>query len=147
MIKRTGPDPLLRSLCRAACVTLANASLVFCAGIGQAAGQASEPTPLESAQVVPETAAPSLYPPIPTRPSSASNTQAPVSLSAPTTISPGRTPGTFTVTNPGAATYTIPIWVPPGVGATQLSLALNYSSRAPDGVLGVGWTLSGFAGS
>ena len=97
MIKRTGPDPLLRSLCRAACVTLANASLVFCAGIGQAAGQASEPTPLESAQVVPETAAPSLYPPIPTRPSSASNTQAPVSLSAPTTISPGRTPGTLQI--------------------------------------------------
>src|SRR5438128_5328632 len=145
MIKNTRTEPTWSSLCRVACVALANASLVFCAGIGQAAGQGSEPTPLETAQVVPATAAPSLYPPIPTRPSPALSTQTPVSASAPSTISPGRTPGTFTVTNSGAATYTIPIWAPPGVGATQLSLALNYSSRAPDGVLGVGWTLSGLS--
>src|SRR5207245_9364168 len=105
MINTPEPSRRVSSLCRAARVAFVNASLVFSAGIGQAAGQASGPTPLESAQVVPATAAPSLYPPVPTRPSPGSNAQTPVSASAPSTISPGRTPGPFTVTNPGAATY------------------------------------------
>lgn len=57
----------------------------------------------------------------------------------------GRTPGTFAVSPSGAADYSIPIWAPPGVGAVQLSLALNYDSRSPDWNLGVGWSIAGMS--
>lgn len=33
-------------------------------------------------------------------------------MSAPLSVAAGRTPGTFTVTQSGAATYTIPLWTP-----------------------------------
>lgn len=57
----------------------------------------------------------------------------------------GRTPTTFAVSSSGAATYEIPIWTPPGVGEVQLELALKYGSRSPNGVLGVGWSISGLS--
>ena len=57
----------------------------------------------------------------------------------------GRTPGTFGVSQSGAATYHIPLWTPPGVGAVELDLALDYSSRSGNGTLGVGWSLSGLS--
>jgi RHS repeat-associated protein len=57
----------------------------------------------------------------------------------------GRTPATFAVSSSGAATYQIPLWSPPGVGDVQLDLALVYNSRTPNGVLGVGWSLSGLS--
>jgi RHS repeat-associated protein len=43
----------------------------------------------------------------------------------------------------GAAQISIPLWVPPGRLGVQPSLALKYSSRAGNGPLGVGWSLSG----
>ena len=57
----------------------------------------------------------------------------------------GRTPGSFNVTSNGAATYTVPLWVPPGPNGMQPSLALVYSSGASTGYLGVGWALSGLS--
>lgn len=57
----------------------------------------------------------------------------------------GSTPTSFAVSESGAATYNIPIWAPPGIGALQLKLALNYNSRSPNGVMGVGWTISGLS--
>src|SRR5437660_645438 len=57
----------------------------------------------------------------------------------------GRTPGAFAVTDTGAATYSIPIRVPPGAAGMQPSLAITYDSRSQNGPLGVGWTLSGFS--
>ncbi|MRX27296.1 RHS repeat-associated core domain-containing protein [Kangiella sp. HZ709] len=43
----------------------------------------------------------------------------------------------------GAATYNIPIVIPPGRAGMQPSVSLGYSSRSSNGVAGVGWSLSG----
>ncbi|UXI68537.1 FG-GAP-like repeat-containing protein [Tahibacter amnicola] len=43
----------------------------------------------------------------------------------------------------GAATYTIPITVPPGRKGMQPSVSLSYSSRAGNGIAGIGWSVSG----
>jgi RHS repeat-associated protein len=60
-------------------------------------------------------------------------------------IAAGRTPGSFGVSQSGAATYRIPLWMPPGVGAVELEMALLYNSRAGNGLLGQGWSLSGLS--
>jgi hypothetical protein len=52
-------------------------------------------------------------------------------------------PGKFQVNPAGAATYTIPIAVPPGVAGMTPSLTLEYNSQAPNGILGMGWSLGG----
>lgn len=56
------------------------------------------------------------------------------------------TPGEFKVTETGSAAYTIPIQVVPGAGSMQPKLAISYDSRGGNGLLGVGWSLSGFSG-
>src|SRR5690349_13670785 len=59
-------------------------------------------------------------------------------------LSQGMTlPGRFAVSPMGAATYTIPIGVSPGVAGLAPSLQLTYSSHASNGILGWGWSLSG----
>jgi Salmonella virulence plasmid 65kDa B protein len=49
----------------------------------------------------------------------------------------------FSVTETGAATVSIPIQVPRGIGGMEPQLSLNYSSGAGNGLLGIGWTLAG----
>ncbi|MES2206724.1 MAG: FG-GAP-like repeat-containing protein [Pseudomonadota bacterium] len=54
-------------------------------------------------------------------------------------------PGNFNVSPVGAATYTIPIQTPPGIANIEPKLALSYNSRSGNGLLGVGWSLSGLS--
>src|SRR5688572_25720818 len=54
----------------------------------------------------------------------------------------GKTAGSFAVNPSGAATYTIPIWTPPGPGGLSPTISLNYGSQAENGLAGVGWNLS-----
>jgi RHS repeat-associated protein len=62
-------------------------------------------------------------------------------ISTPSAAEYGRTMGAFNVSG-GAATYTIPIWTPPGPNGMTPSIALTYSSASGNGVGGVGWHLS-----
>jgi uncharacterized repeat protein (TIGR01451 family) len=52
-------------------------------------------------------------------------------------------PGKFQVNPAGAATYTIPIAVPPGIAGMTPSLTLEYNSQATNGIVGMGWSLGG----
>lgn len=56
----------------------------------------------------------------------------------------GRLAGSASVSG-GAASYEIPIAVPPGRRGMQPGLSLSYSSRAGNGVAGMGWSLSGLS--
>ena len=55
----------------------------------------------------------------------------------------GTTAGQFEVDDSGAATYTIPITVPPGISGMRPEISLNYSSNAGYGLVGMGFGLSG----
>ncbi len=57
---------------------------------------------------------------------------------------PGVTPGSFSVSDSGAGTYSIPISVPAGVAGMSPELAVGYSSQGGNGLMGVGFGLSGF---
>ncbi|MTV40550.1 FG-GAP-like repeat-containing protein [Duganella radicis] len=56
-----------------------------------------------------------------------------------------QTPAQFSVGANGAATFTIPIQVAPGVAGVQPDLSLTYSSSAGTGLMGVGWSINGFS--
>ena len=51
--------------------------------------------------------------------------------------------GKFSVNRSGAASYAIPIELPPGINGLQPNLSFRYSSQAGNGDMGVGWNFSG----
>jgi RHS repeat-associated protein len=57
----------------------------------------------------------------------------------------GRTEGSFAITPAGTASYTIPIWAPPGPRGVQPQMALVYDSGGGGGSVGVGWSLAGLS--
>ncbi|WP_444896249.1 Ig-like domain-containing protein [Microbulbifer sp. SSSA005] len=62
-----------------------------------------------------------------------------------TSESIGALSGNFRVNETGAATYSIPLSVPVGTAGVAPELALSYSSRSGNGLLGQGWSLSGLS--
>jgi hypothetical protein len=64
----------------------------------------------------------------------------------PAPIPIGTLGGEFRVDESGAATYTVPIALPQGIAGVTPQLALSYSSAAGNGVMGVGWNVSGLSG-
>ena len=57
----------------------------------------------------------------------------------------GRTPGMLSVSMTGAATYRIPIALPPGINGVIPKLALSYNSQSGDGLAGYGWSVEGLS--
>jgi RHS repeat-associated protein len=58
----------------------------------------------------------------------------------------GATAGQFRVDESGAATYSIPIYTPPGTAGVVPQLGFSYSSQGGTGPLGKGWGISGASG-
>lgn len=54
----------------------------------------------------------------------------------------GKMPGEFSVSQMGAATYNIPIELPPGPDGLTPSISVAYSSMSGQGILGRGWSLA-----
>ena len=55
----------------------------------------------------------------------------------------GSTSGTFDVSPTGAGTYNIPLISAPGTMGMIPNLSVNYNSQAGNGLMGIGWMLSG----
>lgn len=71
----------------------------------------------------------------------------PVLIDAPYLANPdaGTLPGELSVSNSGAAAYSIPLVVPPGTAGLQPGLSLSYSGQGPNGRIGLGWSLGGMS--
>ncbi len=57
----------------------------------------------------------------------------------------GTTPAEFSVAPSGAATYNVPITVPPGVRDITPDIGLSFNSQVSNGLAGWGWNISGLS--
>jgi len=64
-------------------------------------------------------------------------------LTTPATIVAGRTTASLDVSPSGAAIYTIPIAIPPGINGVVPQITLTYNSQAGNSLAGYGWNISG----
>lgn len=62
-----------------------------------------------------------------------------------TSLPVGTLKGNFEVSATGAATYTVPIDIPPGTNGVQPAVSIVYSSQSGDGKLGYGWNIGGLS--
>lgn len=53
--------------------------------------------------------------------------------------------GSFSVSDAGSVQYSIPITLPPGTGGMKPELSLNYNSNGGNGIMGIGWGVSGMS--
>ncbi|MFK8299019.1 FG-GAP-like repeat-containing protein, partial [Capnocytophaga cynodegmi] len=60
-------------------------------------------------------------------------------------VAEGLTAGNLSVSPTGAAIYSIPITVPPGLQGVAPTLSINYNSQAGNGMAGYGWNVSGIS--
>lgn len=58
---------------------------------------------------------------------------------------PAEMPVSYDVSASGAFQYTVPLRIPPGIKDMVPNLAINYNSQSGNGMLGVGWSLSGLS--
>lgn len=57
----------------------------------------------------------------------------------------GSLPGHMSVGKDGASVYSLPLPVPPGTAGMAPNLTLNYSSNGSNGMVGLGWSMSGLS--
>lgn len=57
----------------------------------------------------------------------------------------GTTAGSHSVSLTGAATYQVPILIPPGTAGMEPSVSVVYNSQSGNGLLGYGWNLAGLS--
>ena len=57
----------------------------------------------------------------------------------------GITQGALSVSLSGAATYQVPIAVPPGIRDIAPAISLNYNSQSGNGIAGWGWNIGGLS--
>lgn len=62
-----------------------------------------------------------------------------------TTTEAGSTAGSLSVSLTGAASYSIPIMVPPGIKDVVPNISVSYSSQGANGLAGWGWNISGLS--
>ncbi len=60
-------------------------------------------------------------------------------------ITPGVINGNLDVSPSGAATYQVPLTLPPGTAGMTPELSFVYNSQGENGLLGVGWSISGLS--
>ena len=57
----------------------------------------------------------------------------------------GYTPGSFSVSDGGAASYSVPVIISPGSSGMQPQVSFSYSSQGGNGLMGLGWSLQGLS--
>ncbi len=80
-------------------------------------------------------------------PANSSDTPLAVKINTPHLINAdaGTLPGELGINNAGAATYGMPIVVPPGTAGLQPSISLDYNSQGGNSIVGLGWSISGMS--